>query len=315
MFVSLRTLFLFNSYAIGFFGNILSLIVFISGKKFRNNSTGVLFLLMTISNSIHLWTLTTEFLNAFSVYIYPNEFFQCRLNFFIQNLSRAVSTYLATTVALDRFIRSELPIRSRVICTKRNSIKLTILYLIIYSILFSFWFCPLNSINPLTKACYIGQSLIYNYFIYKIYFPLRFILVYAIPALIMIAANSRVIYNIRKSRRRIVQSQQIGVSITRVQNSTISILTTSFDKMLFRMMVANVTTFVITQLPFHVYCITEISYFPSDYFLYASIRTILLIWSSVFFGIAFYLYCLTSPFYRQQFIKIFKRIFRCIRRP
>ncbi|CAF4103337.1 unnamed protein product, partial [Rotaria magnacalcarata] len=64
---------------------------------------------MTVSNSIHLWTLTTKFLSTFSVNIYPNELIECRLNYFVQNLSRAASMYLVISVTFDRVIRPELP--------------------------------------------------------------------------------------------------------------------------------------------------------------------------------------------------------------
>mgnify|MGYP002394025559 FL=1 len=93
---------------------------------------------MTISNTIHLWTLATEFLVSFDVYVYSNEFLQCRFNYFIQNVSRAVSTYLAVSLVLDRLIRTEFPLRARIICTRSNTIKLTIVYIFIFSILLSF---------------------------------------------------------------------------------------------------------------------------------------------------------------------------------
>jgi hypothetical protein len=44
-------------------------------KEFRNFSTDVLFLLMIISNTIHLWTLITEFLDTFDLEVYSNVFF------------------------------------------------------------------------------------------------------------------------------------------------------------------------------------------------------------------------------------------------
>ncbi|CAF1507309.1 unnamed protein product, partial [Adineta steineri] len=57
-------------YGLGFIGNIFSLIIFCSLDEFRRISTGCFFLLTTIANSFHLWTLTTEFLGVYNVYIY-----------------------------------------------------------------------------------------------------------------------------------------------------------------------------------------------------------------------------------------------------
>jgi hypothetical protein len=47
----------------GFIGNLLSLIIFIR-TEIRRVSTGLLFLFLTISNTIHLLTLTVEFIDV-----------------------------------------------------------------------------------------------------------------------------------------------------------------------------------------------------------------------------------------------------------
>jgi hypothetical protein len=50
-------------YVGGFIGNLLSLIIFIR-IEIRRVSTGLLFLFLTISNTIHLLTLTVEFIDV-----------------------------------------------------------------------------------------------------------------------------------------------------------------------------------------------------------------------------------------------------------
>jgi hypothetical protein len=50
-------------YVGGFTGNLLSLIIFIR-IEIRRVSTGLLFLFLTISNTIHLLTLTVEFMDV-----------------------------------------------------------------------------------------------------------------------------------------------------------------------------------------------------------------------------------------------------------
>jgi hypothetical protein len=297
------------SYGFGFIGNLLSLIIFFSQEEFRNVSTGVLFLLMTISNTVHLWTLTTEFLGTFDIYVYSNVFLQCRLNYFVQNVSRAVSTYLAITVAIDRFIRSELPMRSRIICTRRNAIKLNFIYIIIFSILFSFWFCPLNTANPANGTCYTGRSSIYNYFFNYIYLPIRFILVCIFPVIIMSLANIRMLYNIRQIRRRIQGDNQINTINNGLNNRRM----TPLDRMLLYMTLVNVIVFIMTQIPFHIYTIVQSNYSIYDVWTNLLIRAFLLIWSSIYFGIGFYLYCLASPLFREKIKLIRQRAMNCIR--
>ena len=294
------------SYGLGFIGNLLSLIIFFSQQEFRTVSTGVLFLLMTISNTIHLWTLTTEFLAIFNIDIYSDIFLRCRLNYFIQNVSRSVSTYLAIGITLDRLIRSEFLIRSRTICTRQNVLKFSLICLIIYIILYSFWFCPLNTLNPLTGTCYTGQSLVYTYFINNIYLPIRLILICIIPVLIMSLANIRMIYNIQHAHRRVHVENHDVIFLNRRM--------TPLDRMLFYMMLTSVGTFIITQIPFHIYTIIQANYSIYDLMNNLLIRALLLIWSSIYFGIGFYLYCFASPLFREKFFFITQKIFNCIRR-
>jgi hypothetical protein len=265
---------------------------------------------MTISNTIHLWTLTTEFLSNFNVQIYSNIFFRCRLNYFTENVSRAVSTYVAITIAIDRLIRSEFPLRSRRICIRRNAIKLTFIYVIIFSILCSFWFCPLNTLNPLTGTCYSGTSLIYSYFRNNIFLPMRLILVCIIPVIVMSLANIRMLYNIRQSRRRVQQGNQINI-INRIWMNR---RMTPIDRMLFYMMLTSVGIFIITQIPFHIYTLIQANYSIFDIWNNLLIRTLLLIWSSIYFGIGFYLYCLASPLFREKCLLMSQKLMNYITR-
>ncbi|CAF4251909.1 unnamed protein product, partial [Adineta steineri] len=110
------------AYGLGFVGNVLSLIIFCTQDEFRKISTGLLFILITISNFIHLWTLASDYLTLYNIAMYSNMLMQCRYSYYIQNISRALSTYWMVTVALDRLIRTEYPMRSKKICTKHNVI-------------------------------------------------------------------------------------------------------------------------------------------------------------------------------------------------
>lgn len=289
-------------YGLGFLGNLFSLIVFFTQQEFRKISTGLLFLLITVFNTIHLWTLTTEFLLSLSISVYSSVFMRCRVNYFVQNVSRAVSTYLAVTVTLDRLIRSEFPLRSRKICTHRNVVKLAVSYVVVFSFLFSFWFCPLNTINPSTGTCFTGQSPIYNYFINNIFFPVRFIVVCLLPAALMIAANVRVLLNIRRSRCRVVPTLDLS---NEVANSA---RLTPLDRVIITIMLINGITFVLTQIPFHLYTVIVVYNRSLNAMTYSLVRAIFLICSSIYFGIGFYAYCLATPLFRELSIQIIKNI-------
>jgi uncharacterized integral membrane protein len=291
------------------------LIVFCSLEEFRKISTGLFFLLTTISNSFHLWTLSTEFLGVFEIYVYTDAFFQCRLNYFVQNVSRAMSTYFAVGIAFDRLIRSEMPMRSRSICTRRNAVIYTIISFIIFSILWSMWLCPMIVRDPVTELCINTKSALLYFFLNQVQTPVRIVIVLIIPIILMIAANTRMLSNMRQSHRRVhnqtVHSTTVVSAVVNGQNIR---RMSEIDRMLFFMMLANVGTFIITQIPFHVYTVVRTYYNVLDTFTNSLVRALLLIWSSIYFGVAFYFYCLASPLFREKFVMMSKKLMNFIRR-
>jgi hypothetical protein len=133
----------------------------------------------------------------------------------------------------------------------------------------------------------------------------------------MLAANIRMLMNIRQSRNRVsnggstVPSSNVNVPIPNGQRKPSRRRMSAIDRMLYYMMIANVSIFIITQIPFHIYSCIKNNLIGLEPFTGTLIRAILLIWSSLYFGIGFYFYCLASPLFRQKFTKIFKKIFRC----
>lgn len=179
---------------------------------------------------------------------------QCRFNYFLQNLSRAISTYLAIGISIDRLIRSELPLRSRRICTRRNAIIYAIIIFIFFSILWSPWFSPTIIRDSTTGSCIFNISPSINFYLVQVQVPFRLIVVCIVPVIIMFAANIRMLYNMRQSHRRVEHRLEISTTINTpvIVNPSVRRMS-AIDRMLFYMMVANVCTFIITQIPFHVY--------------------------------------------------------------
>ncbi len=307
--------FFFDSYGLGFIGNLFALIVFSSLLEFRRISTGILFLLMTISNFFHLWTLAIEFIRICGYNIYPNRFFQCRLDPFVENISRAMSTYFSVGIAVDRFIRSEIPIRSKVICTRRNIFIVTIIVFIIFCLFWSFYLLPFD--DQITGNCVYNQSTSYQFFVINVHIPLRAVFLCVIPVITMTVANIRMMSNIRKARNRISDMPQMveGNRSSTIISSTVITgpvgrRTLAIDRMLVYMMAANVLTFIVTQIPFHTYMVIQVYIDTFDSYTDSLIYAMLLIWSSIYFGIAFYLYCLASPLFRRKFFRICRKLIR-----
>ena len=131
-------------YVAGFIGNFLSLLLFIQ-KELNQVSTGLIFLLLNIFSTIHLLSLVVEFLDSvFQVQILGNAVFRCQFILWLQNTTRTICSFLAATVSVDRFIRSEYPMQSRIWCTTKNVIRLFYIYFLFSVLFYTFFFHPAN---------------------------------------------------------------------------------------------------------------------------------------------------------------------------
>jgi hypothetical protein len=138
--------------------------------------------------------------------------------------------------------------------------------------------------------------------------PIRFVFICILPTGIMLGCGGRMLYNIRQSHRRI--SRQTAVATTNIPViSKVSSSATSYqrqkiaiDHMLLLMVLANVCTYIITQIPFNTYAIYYGYETSNNYSSYSIIRAFLLMWSSIYFGVGFYLFSIASPQFRKQFL-------------
>ncbi|CAF0793996.1 unnamed protein product [Adineta steineri] len=268
----------------GFIGNFLSLTIFIR-IEIRRVSTGLLFLLLTISNNIQLLTLIIEFIDvAYNVRFIHLALIRCRFIYWLQNIFRALSSYIACTISFDRMFRAVYPARAKYFCTCRIAWRIVLIYLFIFTFSLTFYLLPYMNEDD-NGICITTSNTIYNKFLTIIWPPIRTIVVCIIPAVIMITTNILLWRRIRESKRRVAP---------RSSNPHHS---TSTETMLIFITISNVLAFILTQIPFHIY--TTIVRYKSSI---DHIRTPMLLWGSVYFGIGFYIYCLTSPYFRSKFL-------------
>jgi hypothetical protein len=151
--------------------------------------------------------------------------------------------------------------------------------------------------------------------------PIRFLLVCIIPSGVMLGCSGRMLYNIRKSHRRVAQQTAtiaiIPVPISKASgtNSKNQRKALAVDNMLLLMVIANIVAYIITQIPFDIYSVVYGYETDDDFISYSLTRAFLLMWSSVYFGVGFYLYCIASPQFRKQSLTKIQSIFICCRPP
>jgi len=306
----------------GFIGNFFSFLLFIQ-KELRQVSTGLLFLLLNIFSTIHLLSLIVEFLDTiFGVEVVPSGVFRCQFILWLQNVTRTVCSFLATTISIDRLLRSEYPLRSRIWCTTKHVAQLSIIYIIFSIILYAFFYYPLNLFDA-DGNCSFTLNNTFHLFAINVMPAIRFIFICVLPTSIMLACGARMIYNIRQSRKRIAQQttmQNTTIAKIIIPASKASITTNNqqrekvaIDRMLLLMVIANVFTYIITQIPFNAYTIYYGYETTISYLSYSLTRSFLLMWSSIYFGVGFYLFCIASPQFRKQFITKIQALCICYR--
>lgn len=308
-------------YVGGFLGNFLSFLLFMQ-KELREVSTGLCFLLLNIFSTIHLASLIVEFIDSIFDVQFNSSVFRCQFILWIQNMTRTVCALLAATISFDRFLRSEYPMQSRIWCTTKNVSKVAIGYILFSTLLYALFFYPLNIFDD-HGECSFNYNMTFRLFALNILSPLRFIVNCVIPTLMMIICGTKMLYNIRRSRQRIrMQPPRENIQNTGVnQNSDVQSSqkndrntrpATTLDQMLVMMVLANVVAFTITQTPFNIYMLYYGYESENNYTTYSLTRAFLLMCGSIYFGIGFYLFCLTSSQFRRQFKEKIKKIFSFI---
>jgi hypothetical protein len=205
-------------------------------------------------------------------------------------------------------------------CTSKNVIKLFIIYFFFSILFYAFFFHPQNVFDS-DEQCSFPYNGPFRLFALNIMPPIRFILICVIPTILMIGCGIRMLSNIRQAKRRIGQQtavQLVTIATTVVLTSKGSNTndenrrkTTSINHMLFLMVLANVMAYIITQIPFNIYTLYYGYEASDDYTLYSLMRAFLLMWSSVYFGIGFYLFYIASPEFRKEFRTKIKTLCIC----
>jgi hypothetical protein len=309
-------------YALGFIGNILAFITF-SGHRMRQISSSIFLLVLAISDTISLITSLWFFLaDAFSIQLQNYSALACRFRTFFAYVFMDLSSWCIAGLAFDRFLRTEIPLRAKLICVRRNAlIMILIFFLLLCGInghYFSAGIGQERGGNRTTAHCLENRETYPNYYyFYKIIWPKIDMIVFCfLPACIMIFCNVRIRYILRRQRRHF-EGQNGHVKIVNIEqtlNGSIPIKRSpshrkAIERQMFLMMSSCVIVFLSTTVPVTIYLIlleqVIVSYpnFARDNAYYVFIFRMLRALMYVHFGCNFYLYCLTSRIFRGEFIR------------
>ncbi|CAF1216355.1 unnamed protein product [Adineta steineri] len=313
-------------YMLGFIGNLLALITF-SSNRMRQISSSIFLLILSICDTIALITSLWFFLaDAFSIQLQNYSALACRFRTFFAYVFMDLSSWCIVGLAFDRFLRTEIPLRAKIICTPRNAlIMILIFFLILCGInghYFSAGIGQERGGNRTTAHCLENRDEYPTYyFFYKIIWPKIDMIVFCfLPACIMIFCNVRIICILRRQRRHFenVGNENGHTKITNIQQTLNGSQTIkkkplshrrSIERQMSLMMSSCVIVFLCTTVPVTIYLIlleqVIVKYpdFARDNAYYVFIFRILRAIMYIHFGCNFYLYCLTSRIFRGEFLQ------------
>lgn len=180
-------------------------------------------------------------------------------------------------------IRATHPLRAKYYCTRRFACRIVLIYLIILAFSLGFYLLPYIT-EDADEVCSTKSNPTYNIFMSSIWPPIRTVVVGILPLVVMIISNIQLWRRIRASKRRVFPH----LSYFSFANNN--------ERMFLFIAISNVLVFTITQIPFHLY--TSIVAYKNSI---DHVRTPMLLWSSIYFGIGFYIYCLISRNFRSKF--------------
>ena len=127
-------------FLLGFTGNVASMATFLR-PSLRNTSTGFLFWLLSVSDTIFLLVSIFDFIEVGitqAPIFLPSYDNLCRLRGFTKGTIQFCSAWILTSVAIDRWLRARYPFKTKQWCTRRNAFIVTVVILIVGASLHSF---------------------------------------------------------------------------------------------------------------------------------------------------------------------------------
>ncbi|CAF0864632.1 unnamed protein product [Didymodactylos carnosus] len=291
-------------YIPGFIGNILSLLTFSTGPM-RKVSSGIFLLILSISDTLALMTTLWYLLSdVFQIELSTYSALGCRFRHFFAAVFMDTSSWCLTALSFDRFLKTQLPIRSKSISTPKNAlISIMIIFILLCGLnshLFSAGMGQERDKNTTLAHCRDNKDDYPQYYHFKklIWPNIDMIIFCLLPALIMIISNIKIIHNIKRQRRNVDTNNGNNKKKKFMEN-----------QMMF-MMFACVVLFIITTFPLTIYLVLlertigHYNNYYRDRQYWQFILRMLRLLNYLHFGVNFYLYCLTSQLFRQEFIRV-----------
>jgi hypothetical protein len=282
----------------GSFGHTNSFLIFLRPTLYRI-STSCLFIALITSDSIYLLVSIYDFINTGLLIrdssINPSAI--CRFRDYIQWTAMCCNAWLLVGIAMDRWIRVRFPFKSKQLCTPRHALIATAIIVILCAGFNAHVLTPYYGQLPAGVLTVCGPNptnAVYNTFVRQIW-PTLFSCVQTVILVILL-----ICFSIDTFRRLARQ--------TTIQNTSRGRRRAQLDNQILLIMLATITLFVATTLPFGLFNIllTPVLRGPMTQTQLLELSSIVTFIATINYAMNFYIHCLTSRLFRHELLQIFK---------
>ncbi|UJR07731.1 hypothetical protein I4U23_012015 [Adineta vaga] len=280
---------------IGLISTFLSIGVF-TRKPLRHKSCCFYFLILAISDSIHLTTMTIEHLPySFQIDFMIIHSIICKLIIFLIYFSNHLSNVILTLASTDRFLLIYCPSRSRTFCNIQKAKWFTLIVILIVFCSNAHFLYGYDKILIYKKDfyelydCNIREDKIFYTKFYSFYDSyIESICFVLIPFILMSLCSILIIYQIIISRRTVRLNSRIKQFRLRDKDVQLSC-----------MLIGTSFAFLLLCLPAEINDIFNyITYERSCFHWFR--KTILMLMQQIYYAGHFYIYTLTGQIFRKH---------------
>ncbi|CAF0984705.1 unnamed protein product [Adineta steineri] len=296
----------------GFTGNLASTATFMQ-TTLRTTSTAFLFLILAVSDTLFLLVSIFDFIEVGLTQgpiLLTNYDSLCRFRWFMKGFTQFCSAWILVFVTIDRWLRTRFPFKANKWCSHKNVIIVTICIIIIgiglHSHMLSAQLFGKFFPGVATVACGPVQLWApYTLFFFVQWPFIQVFFVCLIPVTLMLLGSIDIHRTIQKTKSRIQ---------TVAMNQPQQLRQARLHRQMLILMISSIMIFFVTTLP------VSIRQIVAAYAIFANTAineneivndtAILTILLSFNYAINFYVHCLTSKLFRDEFIKFIKIMYR-----
>ncbi|XP_046579528.1 C-C chemokine receptor type 1-like [Haliotis rubra] len=285
-------------FILGICGNTLTITVML-GKKFRARTSSLILIALSVSDMIYTFIMpfNKKFLrNMLGFDVRALSSFGCSLFFIVHKTSKMSSSWFIVFISFERFIAIVFPLKTKLICTKRNTtIGIVIVFIgqLIFNGIWDFntkvvnGICIPNYGTPET-AVLSKTYLVIGTFLYSL-LPVGILLVLTPITVFMLAR--------RASKRRAITSNKT------LRDDTVKLTT---------MLIGVTIAFIILVTPISIahnvsFALGE-NIFETQHFGMMVAREILQVMEQLNYSINFLLYVMCSADFRKRLAELFCQV-------